>query len=227
MSKIKLTKYAGSKSNLAEIFQPVDIKFALLNEEWEQVGHPAKCRDFLGDHIWARRTAKKVSIYSFQYDYAEKPYYTEELRMSLRFPDIETRENFLANIHKVWEKEDKAGVVRTQVHTCVRNSMTLAVVADKNWLDASWKLSLYSYYLKLASYGSGPLKYPEKGYAEKLTTVIEDKFLSRVTTPTQYMDTDSLSTHHNSSGFVSIINSNSPSYAGYTVYNLVKEVLKS
>ncbi|MEO6066359.1 MAG: hypothetical protein ABIQ41_00090, partial [Gemmatimonadales bacterium] len=80
---------------LAEIFQTINLKFAFVNEKYEQVTVPCICRDFLGDCIWSEKTKQPVSIYGFKYNYTDNPYDLENLRLSLTFPDEESRINFI------------------------------------------------------------------------------------------------------------------------------------
>src|SRR5674476_568253 len=88
-------------NSLCEIFQSIDVKFAFVNKKGTEVSCPAKCRDFLGDCLWSKATGKVVSIYSFLYSFKKKPYDIDTLRLSLHFPNDETKELFIKNINNL------------------------------------------------------------------------------------------------------------------------------
>lgn len=168
-----------SKTNsLAEIFQSLDIKFAFVNKNMEQVTVPAKCRDFLGDCIFSRRYKKEVSIYSFTYDYKEKPF--DDCRFSLKFPDSSSMNNFINNINYLHEKEKQAGVSLTKIFETDQKN-TLVVQGSNYWINSVWKVSLYTFYLKVISYKTlASVQNPENEYLSKLTPEKEAAMLSKI-----------------------------------------------
>lgn len=191
-------------SDPAEIFQSLDIKFALLNDNYEEVHLGIKCRDFLGDCIWSKATGKRAFIYGFTYDYAEKPY-SDNPKMSLKFPDAESMGNFLKNIDFLNFKEHDANLSLTAVHTTqVKN--TLIVEFDKAWMEGPWKISLYTFFIKLCSYED--VTKPEDPESDYLKYLTDDKLavlLDAVTSkPTTYWAED-IGEAHNYSGFVSVL----------------------
>src|SRR5512139_1741402 len=174
MKSIKLTKIKTKR--LAEIFQSLDIKFAFVNKKFEEVSLPAKCRDFLGDCIWSRKTGKEANIYSFVYDYKTTPF--DDCRFSLKFPTGESYNNFIANLPMLHEKEKKAGVKLSKIFM-TDDKTTLVIVGSNYWIKDSWKVSLYTFYLKLMSYKSiSVVQSPENSYISYLTPEIENKMLA-------------------------------------------------
>ena len=191
-------------NSLAEIFQSLDIKFAFVNKSMEQVTVPAKCRDFLGDCIFSRRYKKEVYIYSFTYDYKEKPF--DDCRFSLKFPDSSSMNNFINNINYLHEKEKQAGVSLTKIFETDQVN-TLVVQGSNYWINSVWKVSLYTFYLKVISYKSlADVQKPENGYLSKLTSEKEAALLGSIRSR-KLEHFPQLSTYdvHNNHGFFSMI----------------------
>lgn len=196
--------------HLSEIFQSLDIKFAFVNAEYSQVSVPAKCRDFLGDCLWSRHQERSVSIYGFNYDYRTDPYDTKVLRISLTFPDLDSIANFTHNFDMLEEKEIKAGIKKPSKYIEVEEDpLTLVIEASKHWQSAIWKLSLYTFYLKLLAYPKNSLLLePEKDYYITLSVDgVEDKMLAKVNKKKANLY-PSLYDSHNKAGFISAIKSN-------------------
>lgn len=139
-------------NSLCEIFQSIDVKFAFVNKKGTEVSCPAKCRDFLGDCLWSKATGKVVSIYSFLYSFKKKPYDVDTLRLSLHFPNDETKELFIKNINNLNAIESIAMVwIKTLIYETQYKNI-LVIEADKVWQSAIWKLSLYTFICKLCCY---------------------------------------------------------------------------
>lgn len=202
MKKVNLIKIKANY--LSEIFQSLDIKFSYVNKKMEQVSAPAKCRDFLGDCIFSRKIKKQIYIYGFKYNFMETPF--DDCRFSLTFPDEQSYNNFIANIGWLHEKEKQAGVKLSKIFLTDEKS-TLIIEGSNHWISAIWKLSLYTFYLKVISYKTvNYVLYPENEYIEKLTPEIENKFLSKVKSRrVEKYTTDSTVTIHNDYGFYSMI----------------------
>lgn len=204
MDKVVLKLWENNHS-LSEIFQTVAIRMAHVNSNYEQVHQPGKCRDFLGDMMWSRYWKKPVHIYGLKYDFAENPYDTEVTRLSLKFPNKNARDNLFKNISYLHEREDKVGVTRSVVLDTDQTN-TLIIEGDTAWQQCVWKLSLYTFYIKLMSYDDpNTPDYPEAGYKEKLTSDVEKRLLANIKSDFNPLSED-LGTNHGCSGFVSITN---------------------
>lgn len=200
MKKINLTKHSGL--SLAEIFQSLDIKFAFVNKNYEEVSAPAKCRDFLGDCIYSRKTKQAVGIWGFKYNYKDTPY--DDCRFSLKFPTTESKENFIKNLPYLHEKEKQAKVKLSKVFETQLDN-TLVIEGSNWWVSTIWKVSLYTFYLKVMSYKTpAEVKNPEKDYIKYLTADKENKMLSKVKTKVEYLPTRTQAVH-DYMGFVSLI----------------------
>lgn len=210
MEQVKLVKFKNPK-NTNEIFQSLDIKFAFVNSSYEQISNPIKCRDFLGDCIWSKKTGNKARIYGFEFDYKDTPYDTEVLRMSLTFPNGESQTNFVNNISKLHEREVKVGLSLTKIFTTQDKSI-LVIEADKTWQSSIWKVSLYTFYLKLISYKNvTELENPEDKYWTTLEPK-EDFILDRVYVEEEHLF-DEIYSAHNYSGFISCLKKQNPQQA--------------
>ena len=208
---ITLSNVYGDDKDLAEIFQSMDIKFAFVNKDYQQVHQPCKCRDFLGDMIWSRKTGQLVKIYGLAYDFAEHPYDTEVTRFSLKFPNRDQLDNFIKNINYLHKREKAYKIPSLTKILETDKNLTIVIESDKVWQSHGWKLSLFTFYIKLMGY-EDPLKpkSPESGYLTALTPEKEHEFLSNI-----FLDVDDLHKElyysHNYSGFYTAIQS--PGYS--------------
>lgn len=178
---INLTNVYGNDFSLAEIFQSMDIKFAYVNDKYQRVHQPCKCRDFLGDMIWSRKKGQAIQIYGLSYNFAEHPYDTEVTRFALNFPSSQSAENFKKNIGYIHAREKKYNVPTISKILDTTTPNVLIIESDKVWQSDGWKLSLYTFYIKLMSYDdvANP-KSPESRYLKALTPEKEHQFLSHL-----------------------------------------------
>ena len=177
MTTCKLEIHGGNRP--VEIFQSLDIKFAFVSKiddnSYKQLHLAVKCRDFLGDCIWSGVTKQIASIWSFKFDASKTPIDTDKLRLSMKFPDKYSMENFIANFNILEHKEFLAHTKTSWWYPTDQDN-TIIVEADPLWQSEVWKISLYSYYLKVISYKSTEdLMEPENRYAAILTKPIEEK----------------------------------------------------
>lgn len=195
-----------SGCNPAEIFQSLDIKFALLNEKDEQVHLGIKCRDFLGDCIWSKNNKARASIYSFTYNFEDKPYDTENPKMTLKFPDGKSQENFLKHVDFINGKEEIAGLEKKTVVFLTQEKDTVLVEFDKAWVEGAWKVSLYTFYLKLMSYDdpANPPVSNESSYLAAMPPEKEEILLANVRDYVTKWEGSGINKVHNYSGFKSV-----------------------
>jgi hypothetical protein len=195
----------------SEIFQAVDIKFAFCHKDgdsYTQLHKHIKCRDFLGDVIWSKCTGKKAAIWGFSYDWKTNPYDDDKLILSLKFPNQGVEEIFVDNFHHLNDKEMQANTNKSSLFKTDKELYWI-IEADKAWQSNIWKISLYTFFIKLLSYKTiEVLESPEDKYLKKYTPVIEAKCLSKVTTEFKETLWDNMEDAHNNSGFISIIEKN-------------------
>ncbi len=199
---------------LSEINQSMDIKFSFVHKiddnNYEQIMTEVKCRDFLGDLMYSKTYSKPVDTYGFQYDYSKNPYDEDKLRMSLKFPNEETKNNFLTNSINLIRDIEKKANVEPSVFYHIKDSNYLIIESDKHWQSEVWKLSLFTYYLKIASYKDlSCITQPELYYKNRLdTSKKEDYLLSKLTLDNKDKISENIREAHNDSGFISLISGN-------------------
>jgi|SRR5687768_239377 len=204
MDKINLVLWKDA-TKLNEIFQSVDIKFAHVNDKYEQVHQPCKCRDFLGDLMWSMYHKKSYTIYGMKYDYSENPYDMEVTRLSLKFPTTDQYNNFITNFSYLTDREREYGIPES-VLLGTDQENTLIIEGDKAWQKSVWRLSLYTFYMKVMAYPDVTnLSNPEADYRVALTDEHEMRLLELVMTDKAIYIVNSLDTNHNSSGFIAMI----------------------
>lgn len=207
MSKINLNLATGNRA--AEIFQSLEIKFAFTSKiddlTYNQLHLAIKCRDFLGDCIWSGKVNKPASIYNFSFDAKNTPLDMYKLRMSLKFPSKESKAFFKKNIGFIHVREDMLGIEHTKIIT-TNKPLTYIIESDSIWQSAVWKISLFTFYLKLISYKDTTLlEDPEDKYFKELMyNHNEEKLLKQVHNHNEIL-ANSINTAHNNSGFLSII----------------------
>lgn len=215
MKKINLVKHKGM--SLAEIFQSLDIKFAYVNKDFVEVSAPAKCRDFLGDCVYSRKTKQPVSIYGFKYEYSVTPY--DDCRFSLKFPDESSRSNFIANLSYLHEKEKQAGVKLSKIYE-TQEKNTLVIEGSNHWISSVWKVSFYTFYLKVMSYKTpSDVQSPEDEYIGYLTPTIESTMLGAVKKLRKEVLPTDTDVAHNHMGFLSVLKGKS--YVAVYNHNLI------
>ena len=197
---------------LSEIFQSIDLKFSFVRkldeDSFKQLHNHAKCRDFLGDVIWSNKTGNNVGIYSFYYKKPGNEIDADKTRLSLRFPDGESEGNFMANLHFLQEKEANYGLSQLVVFkTQVKHHWIIE--ADSDWQSNLWKISLFTFYIKLLSYKTPKeAKEPENEYLADLTPKKEHKLMSHIKVMFDEKFGNGIYEVHNNSGFHSLLNGN-------------------
>jgi hypothetical protein len=202
---IKLEK--KPQNFLQEMFQSINTKFAFIHKKgnkYKELTVPSKCRDFLGDCIWSKKTKQEVNIYNFTYDYNKTPYNKDCLRLSMTFPNEKTKLTFTNNYPLIYGKEKQANTTFSNFQP-TQDPLTIYIEADKAWQSCVWKISLYTFYLKLMCYKTiGDVREPENQYIKLLTPEKENIFLTKIKKGKEYLSTNQ-NFAHNFSGFYSIL----------------------
>lgn len=208
---------------LNEIGQSLNVKFSFAKvngDNVERLHEWVKCRDFLGDVVYAMSAKVVTDIYNFVVNPAVFTTDQETTTMLMLFPTKVARDAFLANYeHIVHAVEKKNKIALTKV-TLTNEDLVVCVQGHKFWQRAVWLISLYSYLLKCSCY---PYKnvvewrkevvekgVTESGYmmtVQKNWEVFEDK-LKKILGRTKHpvgVDTTKISTIHNHNGFVSVL----------------------
>lgn len=138
----------------------------------------------------------------------------------MKFPDKSSYDACLNNLSMLHSKEDEAKVSRTVIHK-TQDDLTLLIEGDKAWQSCGWKISLYSFYLKLISLKSiDDIRTPDSVYYK---TLVESKkepiLLEAVGTKfkTPVLRSKTMNVIHDNSGFVSILNKKKRSIYKYVL----------
>lgn len=149
-------KWFTNKQNLAEIYQSVEMKFALAgkNDNTIMQAHPwVQCRDFLHDALRSKITGKSSSIYGFVYDPNNNNFPSISLDKTLLFisqqkiTDIKTYHNNLSkSLLFIHYYENIAGVVNSTLKKIPLRHMNKKDTYNHVWLfegDVFWISSPY------------------------------------------------------------------------------------
>lgn len=153
----KLNPYKDTKG-LAEINQSIVVRMSYVRKEqdgsYTQLHNGVKCRDFLGDALWATQQKFKVSIYGFSFDGKNNPIDLDKIRFVLNFSDTteEVKNNFLNNLELLHEIERKHKLTLTRVYRVSRSKNKFIVEGSKFWLKSVFNISLYTFLFKAMCY---------------------------------------------------------------------------
>lgn len=213
MKQVKVVQ-KQPKATLGQLFQSLKVQFSFTAEkvvdgktEFHNLTQYVLCRDFLGDMLWSKHWNKESYIYGLSYNWREAPYDEDHLKLTIFFPDGEKRKAFLKNVPEfLHAKEDQAGVERTEIlETQFKDKFI--VIGSPHWQKSTWRLSLYTYYLKLCCL-EDPKNVPERSsesdYAKVLSKEAEDTYLKHVTDDFVFFY-DNIYMSHNNSGFYSLL----------------------
>jgi hypothetical protein len=139
------------ETEFAEDNQAINIEFAFARKKgpnnFEGLTALSKCRDFLGDALFAEATKCVTYIYSFKYDGTGKAKLPKTYScFALRFTNKEQQQTFI-KYYDCWENlfsgiaGTKKGYVKSVDNICI-------VVTDKEWSRNNFGVSLYTFLLK-------------------------------------------------------------------------------
>jgi hypothetical protein len=148
-----------SKDHLNEIYQQIDLKFALVNidEELQEVKPLTaivKCRDYLSD---ALVTAITGTVLNRQYGFLYKPEDSEvwdisrQTNLLLQVPDKYV-EIFNNNFHLINDLEEWYGwdiSTIEKVSGGIAGNETYLLVGDRQWSRSTFMISLYTFLLRI------------------------------------------------------------------------------
>lgn len=146
---------------LAEIYQQVGMRFAFAVLEGKgtklrlrQVHPFVKCRDFLGDAMYAAQNGSMYNLYSFKFDGSKQSLCFDRTHMFIEFDNEEALNKNLRVMH-YYEAKCKwfrTKVVKLDVKSPT-NKPVFYAVSSKNWMDSTVLISLYTLLWRLAGIG--------------------------------------------------------------------------
>lgn len=225
MPKYKIKKFENVGSNLSEIFQSVEIKFSFGRiigpGEVEQVHEFVKCRDFLGDVIYAHKNDVTTSIYGMTFDPKKQAIHDDHLVLLLKFPSKDMVKTFRANTEIIDQCNRNNKVMPMGIEE-TEDDKILLTFSDRAWQRNMPLLSYYTFLMKVMGY---KLDKPENWMAElaawnnsttereyvKLIPIVHQKHLYKDAvsiflgdTCVHGLNTKNIIDIHNGSGFYSI-----------------------
>lgn len=172
------------KKSYAEIGQQKSLlmSFANMNEKEGTVTEmfsPIKCRDFLGDCLWAEETGQPAEIFGFRYNPTEQKLDRDRTRVILKFPSEYMTELAKKNLGILNSIEKENGLIPTELE--VLEKKILHSYGDPFWMRANFLLSFYTFMFKVLCYDFGGKSYTEyfdttkeytneSGYMKSVTT---------------------------------------------------------
>lgn len=149
---LKLLPYTKPTKDLGEIMQALELKmsFAQLKPKTVARIHDwIKCRDFLGDVIYATETGKPFGIYGFKYDPAtDIPIDKNNFNLLLKFPNKKMLDAFMGNmiiINDLCKKNKK----KLPVVYNTQDELIIVLKSSKYWQLNIPLLSFYTFILKI------------------------------------------------------------------------------
>lgn len=230
---MKLVETEFKNTHLAEIGQTLDVKFAwaVRKRDGSYTNNMpfVKCRDFLGDSLWAEETGQTKSIYGFSFNPKKQKINKRNTMLILKFPNEESFLNFVDNVKYLDQYCALAGTNSADFWIGDSDGL-LWIKADPLWRKSIVGISAFTFLLKCLSYkldhtkslfdnirdlrvektGWDGSKYmievTEANYfVPEFDTLIKNlrKITKKLTTVTGQPGVTDISTIHNWSGFVS------------------------
>ena len=153
MKTAKITTKLPESQDLAEIYQSMTVKQALLRGSegvYERITPFVLCRDFLVDVYSFSRAKKDFGIYGMEFKGSKEQPEHHSLPVILRFPNTVAKKAFLEHVpllHKL-EAHNKWPL------TALYNVSELEIVAEGSidWLGSCLLVSLYTFLLRALCY---------------------------------------------------------------------------
>lgn len=148
-----------NEKTLSEISQSLNVtfSFALFDEATgvaKRLHEWCKCRDFLGDSIFANKYGTHFELYYFVTNKERVPIHPDSTQLLLKFPTADSKNTFLKNVKEILHPyEESIGLRKTVVVRFKDKAVNeLLVIADKFWQQKIFTISLYSFLIKVCSY---------------------------------------------------------------------------
>lgn len=141
-----------SRGGLAEIYQDVNIKFAFCEVDKQKSGkmkisqmHPwIKCRDFLGDALFATYHKCSYGIYGFNWDGTKQTVPTKLTYLLIQHGDKAQLESVVKVINQLEKKVRWKRTKLIDLETKAGSTPVFLAVASGKWVSSSALISLYT-----------------------------------------------------------------------------------
>lgn len=225
MPKYKIKKFVKNGHALSEIFQSIEIKFAfgriIGSGEVEQVHEFVKCRDFLGDVIYAHKNGVTTSIYGMDFDPKKQAIHDDHLVMLLQFPSKDMVARFRAQTEIIDQCNRNNKVMPMGIEE-TKDDKILLTFSDRVWQRNIPLLSYYTFLMKIMGYtldkpenwmsevANWGNNTTERGYLQNIPAKDQDHLYKNIVniftgdSCVHGLSTTDISAIHNNSGFFSI-----------------------
>lgn len=156
---MNLVETEYNNGHIAEIGQTLDVKFAWAkrkrNGDYTNNMPFVKCRDFLGDSLWAEETGQTKSIYGFSFNPKKQKINKKNTALILKFPNPEILKTFTENffIHLPQYDGLACGTVSSIDYGLDwKETNLLLIKADPLWRKSIIGISAFTFLLKCLSY---------------------------------------------------------------------------
>lgn len=228
--EVKVTTELPESQNLAEIYQSMTCKQALLHKKedkhFERITAYVLCRDFLVDSYTYAKAKKDFGIYGFHFKGSkESPDYSGA-HILMHFPNKTAKKCFDENLEILHGIEENNDFKKTIIHENSDKEMEYVVVGDKKWLTNCLMFSLYSLLLRAFCYNISEKKewyisFGKKDSSDsKYVKSVDESIWKKLTKDISFlMDAPgfcgfspsdvSVGTIHHNSGFISVFGNHS------------------
>ncbi len=151
-----LIKLQDTTNDLSEIYQQIDIKFALAvemedSEDVHVLTEYFKCRDYLSDSIVTANTGIVMSEkYGFQYDPGDHGEWdiSNSVQLALRPPSKEVAITLKGHLKLLNDLEEYYGWELTELNKVKGDTEELFLKADPRWGTSTLMISLLSFIIR-------------------------------------------------------------------------------
>ena len=153
MKTAKITTKLPDSQDLAEIYQSMTVKQALLRGAdgvYERITPYVLCRDFLVDVYSFSNAKKDFGIYGMAFNGSKEQPEHHHLPILLRFPSKQTKEIFLNHILLLRDLEDHNRWGWTDLYQV--NDLEIIAEGSAEWLSSCLLVSLYTFLLRALCY---------------------------------------------------------------------------
>lgn len=141
--------YSGG---LSEIYQSVNMKFAFCNVDKvsktklsiKQLHPWVKCRDFLGDALFATHHKVSYSVFGFKFDGTTKAVPTDLTYLLIQHTSKEQLEKIVPVINYLEKKVRWKQTKLIDLNTNKNNNHVMLAIASKKWVSSTALISLYT-----------------------------------------------------------------------------------
>ena len=152
----KLNAYKNTL-NLCEAGQTIETRMAYVHKEkngtYTQLHDTVKCRDYLGDVLFAEEQKRTVTIYGFSWNGNKQKIDKSRTRLMIDFRGkLDMMHQFIENLEIFNRIERQHKLIKSFVEVVDNRDTTLILTGSSFWLKSVFTISLYSFLIKVCCY---------------------------------------------------------------------------